>query len=175
MSSRTPFHSHGARSVAPLALLALASLAPAAFADGTPATAITPVVQPAPAAIVKSPEATETAPTPVRPPVARPNPMFTAMMAVFDDGQRQVEALEARLAKTTDHRQAVELEREVARVRVQTEVGMLRVQSEYARRAGRAQLADRIDAVIHEILSPTPLPAPEVARPAPGTDAAPQR
>ena len=132
----------------------LATTARAEAGRSAPATA-TPAAGPdsAPVAVVRAP---------ARP----PSPMMLEIRAALDREREQIEGLRLRLRGASNAREALALERQVERVKLDTEIAILRIQADAARRAGRTALAARIDAAIGGLLAP-PAPATPVARPAP--------
>lgn len=102
-------------------------------------------------------------------PSAKPRVALTPMMAEIQALQAEREEMIAAKARTFSKAapaDAVALQAELAQMKRALELDVLRVQSRWARKENRAIDADRIDAVIEEILNPKVRIAPE-SRPTP--------
>jgi hypothetical protein len=97
------------------------------------------------------------------------SPMFIEMRAVLDAERTELATLRARFAETTDPSTALDLQRSIEKLKANTEIALLRIQATHARKAGRLELATRIDSAIQRILAP-PLRLEPMKRPTP-TDA----
>lgn len=93
-------------------------------------------------------------------------PMMIEMRAVLDAEHAQLATLRSRFKEAGSAAAALEIQRSVDKLKAETEISLLRIQSRHARKAGRLQLADRIDAAIQEILAP-PRRLQPIPRPAP--------
>ncbi len=101
-------------------------------------------------------------------PAERPlSPMMVEIQGALAEQQRQVAALDARFAETSDETAALAIQREIEQIKQDTELAILAIQARHARAAGDEDLAQRIDAAIAAIQNPPPPPAPAVERPVP--------
>lgn len=100
-------------------------------------------------------------------PAARhPSPMMLEVRAALERERERTETLRARLRERPGGQEALALQREIERVKLDTEVAILRIQAGAARKAGRTAQAERLEAAAADLLAPPPATAP-VARPAP--------
>ncbi len=101
-------------------------------------------------------------------PSERPlSPMLVEIQSALAEQQRQVAALDARFAETTDATAALAIQREIEQIKQDTELAILAIQARHARAAGDENLAQSIDAAIATLQNPPPPPAPAVERPVP--------
>lgn len=101
-------------------------------------------------------------------PAERPlSPMMLEIQGALAEQQRQVAALDARFAETTDETAVLAIQREIEQIKQDTELAILAIQARHARAAGDEDLAQSIDAAIAAIQNPPPPPAPTVERPVP--------
>ncbi len=99
-------------------------------------------------------------------PRGRPTPMVAEMLALVESERVQVAELRGALAGVRDAARALELQRRIERVKVDTEVSLLRVQIGYAQREGRSETAARLQRTLNMVLSP-PGPGQASVRPTP--------
>lgn len=115
---------------------------------------------------------------PAQVPVAsarRANPMAMEMRNALDVEQKALVELRARFMATRDPKAALEIQREIERVKTGTELALLRIQAAFAAKAGRLEDARRIEAEIDDLVSPKPALAPQQARrPSPSPTGAPR-
>jgi membrane-bound lytic murein transglycosylase B len=108
--------------------------------------------------------------------VVRANPMMVEIRAVLDGERATLKTLHERFRAAKDPDAAIAIQREIARVKLDTEVAVLRVQAKHARAAGRADVATSLETAIQQILEPG-APPPATPRPTrtPTTEANTQR
>lgn len=94
------------------------------------------------------------------------SPMMLEVRAALDREREQVETLSARLKAKPGAREALALQREIERVKLDTEATLLRIQAGAARRAGHAALAERLEIAARDLLAP-PTATATAARPTP--------
>jgi hypothetical protein len=78
----------------------------------------------------------------------RPTPMVADILAAIDEQRGVLRALKARLSKTQDRREVIEIHRAISTAKLETEVRLLRIQAGYARREGRLEAATHLEAAI---------------------------
>jgi hypothetical protein len=93
-------------------------------------------------------------------------PRMKVLSAVLAAQQAQLAVLQDRLSTAPDATAALEIQREIERVKQQTEIDLLTAQARLAREAGQEQQAVAIEAAIGEMTSPRPVGVPQ-DRPAP--------
>jgi hypothetical protein len=76
------------------------------------------------------------------------SPMMKEIQAAFDAEREALDVLEARLKSVTTEAEIMRVMKEIERVKVETELEILGVQADYARREGRIEQAQRIEAAI---------------------------
>lgn len=110
------------------------------------------------------------------PRVAKSSPMMVEIRAVLDGERAALRPLNERFRAAKDPDAAIAIQREIARVKLDTEVAVLRVQAKHARAAGRADVAASLETAIQQILEPS-APPPATPRPArtPTTETSTQR
>ena len=142
-----------------LVLVAL-TLVPSSSAD-TPSP---PTAQPAAVAHV------EPAPTPADTvPATHPvSPIMLKLRAALDREREQIDALRLQLQPRVSHQEALALQRQIERVKLDTEVAILRIQADAAREAGHVTLAERLEVAATDLLTPPAATTP-ATRPAPRT------
>ena len=141
--------------------LACTALATPAIADAprTPATVTAAAAQTQPPATAPSPEdgeiATSIAETPSAPAVRvrRSSPIALEMQKVIDEERQALVELRARFAAARGPG-AIEIQREIERLKAGTEISLLRIQASWARRQGRLEIAREIEAAIEATLHP---------------------
>jgi hypothetical protein len=178
----TPRH---VRLAALTALVALAAFAvPALAAERNAPTASGSAKEPPPAAAMPAlPENAEEiealkgqpvpAPAVVRRPVGKTTPMMAEILGYLE-ARDQAMTLKRQQLKSaaTDAAAALALQAELQGMKQETELEVLRIQSRWARKEGRTADADKLDAVIAEILNPR-VPIATEKRPVPATPTAP--
>ena len=97
---------------------------------------------------------------------ARNDELMLRLHQVRDAAHDRLMELEGRLASATDNTAALELVKQIERVKVGVELDLLREQAVYAREMGREELALEIETALNEMTSPRPRRQP-VERPAP--------
>ena len=108
------------------------------------------------------------APAPAVPAASRSQSPLAADMARLLDAERaSLTALKARFDAAANEASALEVEREIERVKADTEISLLRVQAEYARREGQEQAAREIESTIEAALHERTKSAP-AGNPTPG-------
>ena len=157
--------------VAPLLMLSAAVVFAQDVKKATPSAG--EVAAPAAVAPAKSGPA---APDAVGPQVALPNapaikkpapsPMVAEMIALLATQDQKLADLGARQGKARTNEEALAVQREIQDLKQGTEISLLRIQATYARREGRVQDADRLEATIRDLVSPPKLNSAS-ARPAP--------
>jgi hypothetical protein len=152
-------------------LVALCAHAQAPAKDSPAAGAVAPASAAAP---LHSQAATPEGATPgaapvgpaamVKPPMS---PMVSEMMSLLQANDEKLAALGARLkaARTTD--EALAAQKEIQELKQGTEISLLQIQATYARREGRTQAAEKLEATIHDLQSPQRIAATPANRPAP--------
>lgn len=105
------------------------------------------------------------APSPTTKRVAKLSPMMTEIRAVLDGERSALKSLNERFRAAKDPDATIALQREIARVKLDTEVAVLRVQAKHARAAGRADVALSLETAIQQMLAPE-APPPATPRPA---------
>lgn len=105
------------------------------------------------------------APAEKAPRVAKASPMMIEIRAVLDGERTALKSLNERFRAAKDPDAAIAIQREIARVKLDTEVEVLRVQVKHARAAGRADVAASLETAIQQILEPS-TPPPAAPRPA---------
>lgn len=95
-----------------------------------------------------------------------PSPLMVEIRSVLAAADAEAAELESRLAGARDDMAALEILRSIEQVRVRAELDVLAVQADFARRSGREDIAQEIDAAIGQMTGPKPAPQP-VDRPAP--------
>lgn len=93
------------------------------------------------------------------------SPLMVEIRAILDTERNLLRRLESevKLAAGTDA--ALALQRQIAQVKQNTEIDLLRAQAKHARREGRLELAERIEADVREMLmTPEERAAAERAR-----------
>ncbi len=133
-------------------------LAAPSLADAPPTTAARP------AAVAQAEPAVATGDS--LPAARRMSPAMLDVLAVLDSEREQIEALRVRLRQVRGHREALEIQRDIERVKLDTEAAILRIQAEAARRAGHAALAERLEIAARDLLAP-PVATTTAVRPAP--------
>ena len=93
-------------------------------------------------------------------------PWMLEVRAALDREKEQIEALRTRLKAKPRDQEALALQREIERVKLETEAAILRVQAVAARTAGQAALAERLEIAARDLLTP-PTATTTAARPAP--------
>jgi hypothetical protein len=136
-----------------------AAAPPRPAAPGSPAPlAVLPetdlAVSPAPAEDAGS----VSAPGPDVPPMVRRklHPMAADMRAAVEHERTSLAELSRRFRAASSPEAALAVQREIERVKHETELTLLRIQADYARRAGLAGVAARIEAAIEEMTRPAP-------------------
>ncbi len=104
------------------------------------------------------------APTPTTKRVAKLSPMMTEIRALLDGERNALKSLDERYRAAKDPVAAIALQREIARVKLDTEIAVLRVQAKHARVAGRAEVATSLETAIQQMLQPE-APPPATTRP----------
>jgi propanediol dehydratase small subunit len=92
--------------------------------------------------------------------------MMLGVRAALDREREQIEILRTRLLATRDAQQALALQRQIEKVKLDTEAAILRIQAEAARKAGHTALAERLETAATELLV-APAPVTPAARPTP--------
>jgi hypothetical protein len=108
------------------------------------------------------PPAAAAAPAPARRPLS---PMMQEIRAVLDHATRAVQQHSLRLAGVRATSEATAIQKDIERTKFEAEVSILRIQATWARREGRPEAAQRLEAAIADMLSPSVLGDPR--RPAP--------
>jgi hypothetical protein len=99
-----------------------------------------------------------------------PSPMALEMNTLLEDERVALRDLQARYRSAADPATALDAQRRIEQLKVNTEIGLLRIQASWARREGRAEQASHLEKAIEEILHPQP-PLTTVKRPLPADDA----
>ncbi len=87
-------------------------------------------------------------------PVRRLGPLMTEMRALLEDERASLLSLNQRLAAARGHAAALEVQREIARVKLSTEVALIRAQAKHARAAGHTAFADELETAAQTLESP---------------------
>lgn len=157
------------------ALAIQGSLGGAAEPPAKPEPAAGAVTESATEAVAES--ATEAAPAEALPAGAAPrspaslSPCMQAIQAMLDGEAARLAELETGQKAAVGEGALLELQREIERVKEETELQILRVQADFARREGRLEQADQIEAALAEMTAPRP--ASQTATPAARTPEAP--
>ena len=80
--------------------------------------------------------------------------MAAEMKAVLEGERAALAALDVRFRQAPDARAALAVQREIERLKMSTELELLRIQAVFARRSGRLQAAQEIEAAIVELTRP---------------------
>lgn len=105
-----------------------------------------------------------------RVPRQRMSPMVAELYDALDEQRVVVRAMRLELARATDPARQLELRRSIAAAKQATELRLLRIQASHARREGRLQTAQELDAAITALSAPPPTREP-LERAAPRTEA----
>jgi hypothetical protein len=111
------------------------------------------------------------APAPVAPAPVPPTPLMAAIDVVLQAEQAQVAGLAAQLAAAPDDAAALALQRAIEQAKSDAKVRVFGIQAEFARREGRLEDAQRIEAAI-AAMGRVEVPADIEPRPAPDNTAA---
>ena len=98
------------------------------------------------------------------------SPMMMEIHSAMEDARREVAVLKLQYEATADNETAMEIMREVARVKRESRVEMMRIQLRYARLEGRDEAVIKLEEVITRMTTP-PTPGEPIPRPAPRRDA----
>jgi hypothetical protein len=90
--------------------------------------------------------------------------MFAEMQGTLDSERSQLAALHERFLRAATPAAALEVQREIERLKADTEIALLRIQATWARRAGKIEAATRIEAAITELTTPRERPTRERAQ-----------
>jgi hypothetical protein len=91
------------------------------------------------------------------------SPMMTEIMASMEAARLEVTDLRLRYEATTDNETAMEIMREVARVKKESRVEMMRIQLRYARLDGNAELVTELEEIVNRMTAP-PVKGVPIAR-----------
>jgi len=86
------------------------------------------------------------------------SPMFAEMRGTLDAERSQLAVLHERFLRAATPAAALAIQREIERLKADTEVALLRIQATWARRAGKIEVATRIEAAITELITPREQP-----------------
>ncbi|MBU0740960.1 hypothetical protein KKG45_06930 [bacterium] len=98
--------------------------------------------------------------------VAQPRvaaPMVVEMRRIQEQEREGLSRLHERFRQVSDSQEALAIQREIEALKVDTGLALLRIQADFARREGRTEVAEQIEAVIDRILRPE-VPAVRVDR-----------
>ena len=130
----------------------LVGLLGAAFALAVPAVGAANGAEPAAREVVEAQRVEGAVPAPVRP---RPlSPRMAEIRALIDAQSRGLRELSAAYAAAASHAEALEVERRVQELKLNTEVEIFRVQARYAVAEGRTADAAKAEAAIEALLAP---------------------
>ncbi len=87
-------------------------------------------------------------------PVRELSPMMTEIMASMEAARLEVTDLRLRYEATTDNETAMEIMREVARVKKESRVEMMRIQLRYARLDGNDELVIKLEEIVAKMTAP---------------------
>lgn len=94
------------------------------------------------------------------------NPLMVEIRSLLQEERAEVVTLAERFTAASDEQTALAIQQEIQEVKVRTELQILRLQADHARRGGREEVAQQIDAAITAMTTPRPVKEP-VDRPAP--------
>ena len=95
------------------------------------------------------------------PPAARAlSPLMQDIRTVFEAEKTALASLKVRLQDADDEREILSLLHEIDQVKQETELQVLQIQSDSARREGRTEAAERIEATIAVLRAGPPRAAP---------------
>jgi hypothetical protein len=86
------------------------------------------------------------------------DPMAAEMQRELEHGQRDYAELFRRLALAQNEDEAIGIEEDMRRQRVDLQVTLLRIQAAYARRAGRNAFAEQLDRAVGALTAAEPAP-----------------
>ncbi|MCK9996678.1 MAG: hypothetical protein KAH56_10430 [Candidatus Krumholzibacteria bacterium] len=87
-------------------------------------------------------------------PVRELSPMMTEIMASMETARLEVADLKLRYDAAIDDQAAMEIMREVARVKKESRVEMMRIQLRYARLDGNDELAGKLEEIVAKMTAP---------------------
>jgi hypothetical protein len=82
------------------------------------------------------------------------SPMMTEIMATMEAARLEVADLKLRHEAATDNETAMEIMREVARVKKESRVDMMRIQLRYARLDGNDELVTKLEEIVAKMTAP---------------------
>lgn len=92
--------------------------------------------------------------TPGKIPTRELSPMMTEIKAAIETARLEVAELKFQYEAAVDDRAAMEIMREVARVKRESRVGMMRIQLRYARLDGNDELAVELEEIVTKMTAP---------------------
>jgi len=96
------------------------------------------------------------------------SPLMQEIKQTFASQQEKMVVLEAAFAAALSEAQALEIQRQMQDLAVQTELKIMNIQVRHLRQAGQEEKAAALEATLQKMTTPEPTPAP-TGRPAPGS------